>query len=142
VHPEAPLRVVLGRERILDAAVHGRRRAIAVHDGVVVGVGAFDLLYGPRAEFAISVRDPADRRLILELIAALGEAAEAFEVLTLRAEMAADQRPLAESVPGGTLVGDALQLERETATRALSAADAEAGAAAATAGRPLVRIVS
>jgi hypothetical protein len=142
VHPAAPLEIVLGRERVLDAAADGRRRALAIHDGVVVGVGAFELLYGPRAEFAVSVRDAADRRLVLELIAALAGAAQAFDVLTLRAEIAVDQRALAHSVPGATLVGDALQIGRAAAAAAVRAVDVGLAPAPVQAERPVVRIMS
>jgi hypothetical protein len=138
VDPAASLSTVLGRKRVLDAAAHDGRRAIALQDGVVVGVGAFELLYGPRAEFAVALRDVADHCLALELVVSLARAAEAFDVRTLRAEVGADQLPLAEAIPGGSVIAGGLQLDRLTAVEAVDAAHPPCCEAA---DRPLVRIV-
>lgn len=96
---------------MLERPVDGRRRAIAVLGDTVVGLAAFELLYGPRAEFALSLRDPTDPHLARELIGALARAAHALELRTLRAEIAEYQLPLARALPLTELVGDALRVD-------------------------------
>lgn len=104
---------MLGNARVLtaEAAADSRRRAVVVRDGLLLALGVFELLYGPQAEFAVALRDPADTQLVREVVAALIVAAHACGVNTLRATLDPSQLPLAISIPDSRLTETVLLVD-------------------------------
>lgn len=104
------LTLALGRSTVLAAASDSRRRALARDEHGLLGVAAFVPLYGPRAEFALSLRRAADRAVTAELLERLAALAGEVGIDTLRADVAGDQLELAQTIRAGRLLRGGLYL--------------------------------
>lgn len=100
---------VLGRASVLSRAAVPDRR-LARRDGVEAGLAAFIPLYGPRAEFAVALRDPTDLALADELVEELAWMAHLRGIDTLRAELEEGQDTIARRFAGGRIFGGGLHL--------------------------------
>ena len=111
VHPSSPFLCVLGRSLLLEAAADPRRRVVLTAADRVLAVAAFEPLYGPQAEFAVSCLPGADAGPVESVLDLLAAAAERHGVRTLRATIGVDQRALAATIRGGRVRGDVLHVD-------------------------------
>lgn len=92
---------VLGHARVLDEAVADpRRRVIERRDGHIAGAAAYEPLYGPAAEIAVALEDPADTAMAARLVDAVVGRMRDAGLQTLRLWVDDTQEPLAVAVLG------------------------------------------
>ncbi|UTI63755.1 hypothetical protein NBH00_20720 [Paraconexibacter antarcticus] len=103
------METVLGRASVLARSAPIDRR-LGRRAGVDAGVAALIPLYGPRAELAVALRDPADLSLADELVAELAWVANLRGIDTLIAPLQIGQQAIARRFSTGRKVGGALHL--------------------------------
>lgn len=106
---------VLGNPRVIAGALDAEHRVLAYDGEQIVGMAAFERLYGPRAEGVITLAGGASGGLVNYLLDGLLERAERSGVMTISFSFdVAEQHALAERLvgrrPGWRLRRDGLDI--------------------------------
>lgn len=76
---------VLGHARVLDDAPRDDRRRVVAYEGdAIVGIGAFEPLFGPHAEGVIAIRDGESPSLVPYLLDELLERVHEARIVAVR----------------------------------------------------------
>jgi hypothetical protein len=102
---------VFGDPHLTQTTTDRRRRADVRRGDVTAGVAAFELLYGPRAGLAMTLRDPSDIQTTLELLEIVVAQARRLGVNTLQATISHDGHELAGLVPGAQVSQGSLSID-------------------------------
>lgn len=117
---------VLGRERVLEEAVgDARRRAVEHRDGRIIGVAAFEQLYGPAAEVAVSLEDPADVSLAARLVRRIADVIRAAGLQTMRLGVTPRQEQMTLAVLGMEPVDGEVTVRLATSGHSVPTTEAE-----------------
>lgn len=93
--------LVLGHERVLDEGAGDPRRRVTEHrDGRIVGAAAYEPLYGPAAEVAVALEDPAEASLAARLVERVAEIVRDAGLHTMRFALGTEQEALAVAILG------------------------------------------
>jgi hypothetical protein len=96
---------VLGHPRVLDeGAPDPARRVVERRSGRVAGAAAYEKLYGPAAEIAVSVEDAEDLELVRTLVHAIAARVAEADLRSMHVAVQAGQEPLVAAVLGAPVV--------------------------------------